>query len=267
VGQSTTELSSAAPVAAAQDEVTRPENNAEVVAASAEVMEPAEAPWPSEMHWPAEVSQVVKAPEPTKLPEIAPSPAPLPVAEPVILAVSAPIPTPVVTPAAVSVAASAVVTTVPAITIAVAPVAASVAAPTPPPLSPQQLAAQAAVAWATAELHSADPSWSNEMGRAWSGYCEAFVEIAYGTRHHFGSASADYAAQKAAGRIHNDKNPPAGALVFYSGMTYGHVALATGDGQVITTWGYAGQRYAIRQVGMLDFSGAYLGWSEAPLDW
>jgi cell wall-associated NlpC family hydrolase len=105
------------------------------------------------------------------------------------------------------------------------------------------------------------------MQRPWSGYCEAFVEIAYGTRHHFASATANYRAQAAAGRIHTDANPPVGALVFYSGGQYGHVALSVGGGQVITTWGHAGDRYDLRLTGVHSLSNPYLGWSYPPDNW
>ena len=127
--------------------------------------------------------------------------------------------------------------------------------------------AEKAQAWAAAELLSYDPSWSTEIGAPWSGYCEAFVEIAYGTRYQFGSARADYLTQKAAGLIHTDAKPPAGALVFYGGGSDGHVALSIGNGQVITTWGFAGQRYDIREAPLRAFSNPYYGWALPPASW
>lgn len=123
------------------------------------------------------------------------------------------------------------------------------------------------MAWALAELRSSDPTWSNQLRAPWSGYCEAFVEIAYGTRHHYASANANFKAQKAAGRLHTDANPPVGALVFYAGAPYGHVAISVGRGQVVTTWGQDGQRYAVRQVGLRAFANPYLGWAYPPGNW
>jgi hypothetical protein len=130
----------------------------------------------------------------------------------------------------------------------------------------EQTRAEKAEAWAFAELTSPKPAWSDQLHAPWSGYCEAFVEIAYGTRHHYATALTDYRAQKAAGRIHIDADPPAGALVYYGGGA-GHVALSVGGGQVITTWGYAGQHYPLRQTQIRAFSNPYYGWAEAPETW
>jgi cell wall-associated NlpC family hydrolase len=124
-----------------------------------------------------------------------------------------------------------------------------------------------AQAWALTELGSPKPSWSDQLQAPWSGYCEAFVEIAYGTRHLYGTALADYSAQKAAGRIHTDTEPPAGALVFYGGGSTGHVALSVGGGQVITTWGFEGQHYPVVETQVRAFSNPYYGWADAPDTW
>ena len=144
-------------------------------------------------------------------------------------------------------------------------------APTPDPAPPVELAsakthtpADKAVAWAISQVGSTK---SSELNTYWSGWCEAFVEIAYGTRHHYASALSDYRAQKAAGRVHTDANPPAGALVFYGGGRDGHVALSIGDGMVVTTWGYIGQRHPIREMKVHGFSNPYYGWAYAPTSW
>lgn len=148
------------------------------------------------------------------------------------------------------------------------PTPAPSASPTPPPVilastgSPTR--AQKAVDWAVSQIGSVN---SAELHHAWSGWCEAFVEIAYGTRHHYTSGLADFRAQKAAGRIHTDANPPAGALVFYGGGRDGHVALSMGNGMVVTTWGYVGQHYAIREMKVLGFSNPYYGWAYPPTGW
>jgi hypothetical protein len=191
---------------------------------------------------------------------VTPAPTPEATATPSSTPSATPSPTPSATPSPSPSATPAPPAAVPQTTAAVAyaqalvPVAATVAG-------------QKAVAWADAELHSARPSWSDELHSPWSGYCEAFVEIAYGTRHHYVSALTDYRTQKGAGRIHTDDEPPAGALVYYGGGSVGHVALSVGGGQVVTTWGYAGQHYAVRQVGVRAFSNPYYGWSDAPASW
>lgn len=118
--------------------------------------------------------------------------------------------------------------------------------------------------WAIAELHSPDPSWSDEFGRPWSGYCEGFVEVAFGTKGKIGSADAHYNWQAANGRIHTDANPPRGAVVFYSG----HVGISLGDGTTISTQGYDGQRLNVWHHATTGFlSNAYRGWAYAPDSW
>ncbi len=143
------------------------------------------------------------------------------------------------------------------------------AAPPPPPPAPTR--EQKAVAWAIAEVNSPRPGWSDEYRRIWSGYCEGFVEAAYG--NHYGrwakpypSALADYLTQYAAGRVHTSGEPPAGALVFYRLSQYGHVALSLGDGRVATTWGFGDAEYPVRIVPRTTF-GNYLGWSYANPAW
>lgn len=110
---------------------------------------------------------------------------------------------------------------------------------------------QRAVSWVAARAGSS----------AWNGLCETMVENAYGTRYQYSSAIADYQAQRAAGRIHTDTNPPAGVLVFYSGnSSYGHVEIANGDGRYWTNDG---------TIHLVNFSygGTYYGWSYAPTNW
>lgn len=141
-------------------------------------------------------------------------------------------------------------------------------APPPPPVRSRE---QKAVAWAVAEVHSPRPGWSDEYRRIWSGYCEGFVEAAYGNHtgryaRPYSSAMADYQAQRAAGRIHTGGEPPAGALVFYSLSRWGHVALSLGDGRVVTTWGFGEAEHPVRIVPRTTF-GNYLGWSYANPAW
>jgi uncharacterized protein YraI len=133
-------------------------------------------------------------------------------------------------------------------------------APTGPTVTPQM---QAAANWAVAEMRSPYPAWSDHFGHPWSGYCEQFAEQAEGFTFRFPSAIADFQWQRANGRIHTDTRPPVGALVYYgAGGGFGHVAVSIGGGQEIGTFGYAGQRLAVRQYPVVGFlNNPYLGWA------
>ena len=118
---------------------------------------------------------------------------------------------------------------------------------------------QNAANWAIAQERS---TWSSHYGHNWSGWCEQFAEQAEGFKFTFGSALDDYQAEYAANRIHNDSNPPVGALVFYDGGTSGHVAVSIGNGQEVGTYGYVGNQYPIMQYAVRGFlSNNYLGWA------
>jgi hypothetical protein len=112
---------------------------------------------------------------------------------------------------------------------------------------------QRAVAWEQAHATSQN----------WNGLCEKAVENAYGVNGAYSNAMADYLAQRAAGRIHTDRNAPTGALVFFSGdSSDGHVGLAAGDGQTYyTTDG------GTIHLAPLSEGGTYYGWSYAPTSW
>lgn len=97
----------------------------------------------------------------------------------------------------------------------------------------------------------------------WNGWCERFVENSYGTTGRYGSALADFYAQRAAGRMHYDTNPPGGALVFYRNPYdggFGHVEVSRGDGSFISTGP------TVQIVGF-GYGGTFIGWSYAPPDW
>jgi hypothetical protein len=125
-------------------------------------------------------------------------------------------------------------------------------------------ASQRAVDAATAEMNSPDPTWSDADASPWSGLCETFVERMYGVIGQYPTATDNFAAQRDAGQLHTDSDPPPGALVFWSSSSSaGHVAISIGGGQVIGTTGYWGDRTAVSQYG-LDYAGGYLGWAAAP---
>ncbi len=127
-------------------------------------------------------------------------------------------------------------------------------------ITPQE---QSAVSWVIAEKNSPDPTWSDQFRRPWSGYCEGFVEVAFATRGRAWSSDEHYNYRLSRGQIRTDTNPPAGAFVFYAG----HVGLSIGNGQVISTQGYNGQRLAVWQHSLTGLSNKYLGWARFDGTW
>lgn len=120
-----------------------------------------------------------------------------------------------------------------------------------------------AVSWAKSQVGISTTDLTED--HMWSGWCELFTEIAYGTRGKYLRAIDDYNAQKSAGRIHTDTNPPAGALVFYNLSAYGHVGISIGSGRVISTQGMD-TPLPVREHGVTELT-SYLGWAYAPSDW
>ncbi len=129
---------------------------------------------------------------------------------------------------------------------------------------------QRAAAWALAEVRSPRPSWSDRYNACWSGRCEQFVEQAYGRGGVFSTAYVHYQWQAARGRIHTDRSPPAGAIVFYSavsgGVNYGHVGISMGNGTIASTVGWMGQCLNTA-VNSINYFPNYLGWAYAPDNW
>ena len=134
-------------------------------------------------------------------------------------------------------------------------------APKPAPKTSRE---SKAVSWARSQVGVRHTSLTSDG--MWSGWCERFAELAYGTSGRYGSAAANYRAQKAAGRLKTTGTPPAGALVFYEWGAYGHVAISTGGGKAISTQGYETalpvKEHTINGIGL-----RYLGWSAAPTNW
>ncbi len=121
-----------------------------------------------------------------------------------------------------------------------------------------------AVAWARTQLGVSYTTLTPD-GK-WSGWCELFVEKAFGTSGRYGSAAANYRAQLAAGRIHTTGTPPVGAMLFYAWGTFGHSALSIGGGQAISTQGFA-SALPVRQHSVTGLGLPYLGWAYAPSSW
>jgi hypothetical protein len=117
---------------------------------------------------------------------------------------------------------------------------------------------KSAITWAKRQIGTVS-TYQNPYASWWSGYCEAFVERAYGLRFRYWSAATDYSAERRLGRIHHGL-PPRGALVFYSGFD-GHVALSVGRGWVISTIGGDTVRLPVARVPYRWFFDTYLGWA------
>jgi hypothetical protein len=105
-----------------------------------------------------------------------------------------------------------------------------------------------------------------DLGRSdYNGWCELFVENAYGTRYQQLTALANFNAIQAAGRMHfTTSGIPAGALVFsrnpYDGGN-GHVILSRGDGTFVSPQNPT-QVLTDPRAG-----GTFSGWSFAPDSW
>lgn len=98
---------------------------------------------------------------------------------------------------------------------------------------------------------------------AYEEMCELAVEISFGTRGRYASAIADWDAQVHAGRAHpGDRTPPRGALVFWRTSSFGHVAVADGNGGEWST----SVNHRIGHASLGYFSN-YLGWAWAPRSW
>lgn len=99
----------------------------------------------------------------------------------------------------------------------------------------------------------------------WALWCEKFSANAYGRPYSgYVSAQAHFNSLKKRGLIHTDKEPMPGALVYWSSPFGGHVAIALGDGNVVTTPLKAGGKVYTTKID--SFTG-YLGWALPPTPW
>lgn len=111
---------------------------------------------------------------------------------------------------------------------------------------PASTKAENALKWANARI--------GETG--WNGWCEKFVENAYGTSGRYASAIAHYNAVR--GQVKTTGTPPRGAIVFYAAAkvnnNWGHVMISRGDGSYVTT------AAKVQVVNQSWPGAAYLGW-------
>ena len=149
-------------------------------------------------------------------------------------------------------------------------------APPPPPSTTSTAATRAAAyartlvgqTFANASDAAIYPAWSwGQPYGEWAGDCPKLPGVAYARATGNNSyiprvGDADDLANyyRSRGRVQGGV-PPVGALVFYDiARPYGHVAISIGGGQIVTTRGLDGNRYANSQVAY-TFFGNYLGWA------
>ncbi|MFV0373452.1 SH3 domain-containing protein [Microbacterium sp.] len=119
-----------------------------------------------------------------------------------------------------------------------------------------------AYSWAAAQIGATSDPW----GRAIDGWCARWSVGAYGQLNAgYASAYDMWLGFKSKGLTRTSGTAPKGTFVFFGKASvngyYGHVAIATGDGRMITTGG---------KITVQPYSWAnapYLGWSYAPAGW
>jgi len=111
-------------------------------------------------------------------------------------------------------------------------------------------------------------SWAIEQTKnnssGWNNYCEKFAETAWGKAGRYRSAIAHWQTAVKEKRAYQGKNAPPGAMVFWGGGQYGHVAVSIGGGKVVST--------DIKRPGKADivsidyvtkkWGKTYLGWAD-----
>ncbi len=115
----------------------------------------------------------------------------------------------------------------------------------------------------------------------WNFYCMRFVRTAYGAPSEYPKAEDMYQSLKKAGAITVDRNPPAGAIVFWHWSVYGHIGICVGEGKVIHT----GVNPSLKKKGIRESllteitevldtynhyqkpQTSYLGWAYPPESW
>lgn len=93
------------------------------------------------------------------------------------------------------------------------------------PIGPANKTGQNAIAWAMARLGDG----------GWLGLCQKFVRMSLGAGPGFPSAIAAWNGAKGRHGISNSSAVPAGVPVYWGGGAFGHVALSTGGGGIIST--------------------------------
>lgn len=111
-------------------------------------------------------------------------------------------------------------------------------------------------------------SWARSMLglSGYNGWCELFVERAFGTSGRYASAATHLNRKRATGELHADTNVPAGALAFFAPSwqngQYGHVMLSLGGGAFISS----GRVVFVTGINT-NYFGPYAGWAWADTSW
>jgi hypothetical protein len=116
-----------------------------------------------------------------------------------------------------------------------------------------------AIAWA-----ESNPPAPADL-KTWSGWCEVFVEGAFGTRYQYSSA------QVAANNLHASKvgSPNIGSLVFFQYGTSGHVGIYIGNNKFISATTNSDPTKSVQIKDMTTWAASYPyeGWADAPANW
>jgi hypothetical protein len=103
-----------------------------------------------------------------------------------------------------------------------------------------------------------------DTGR-WSGWCLRFAYLANGRNNGsvMGNAIGEWREAVRTGKGHAaDRNPPAGAVVYYEGGDDGHAGVYIGDGWVVSTAGYWWEAKPVRLHQIVPLPGLqYRGWA------
>lgn len=150
-------------------------------------------------------------------------------------------------------------------------------------VGPQNALAAGALDWSAQQMNPATATAVNPItgqsvaqnSDAWTNYCLKFVAAAYGNQIpelNQNTAFDSYKQFAAQGRIQQNREPPAGAPVFFDqtqNTPFGHVGIATGkrdaNGEpLIRTTGVAGST-GIQEVPLSvleKYSARYVGWAQ-----
>lgn len=106
-------------------------------------------------------------------------------------------------------------------------------------------------------------STSETSNGRWSGWCLRFSYLANGRQWSTTDRAIwewNEAVRRGVARA-GDRNPPVGAIVYYSWADYGHAGIHVGDGWVVSTQGQLGEAKPVR-IHRFDGIGLpYLGWA------
>lgn len=120
------------------------------------------------------------------------------------------------------------------------------------PFGPANKTGSAAINWAQARIGDS----------GWYALCQKFVRMALGAGGGFPSAITAWKGAKYKHGISNPNQVPAGVPVYWSGGQYGHVALSTGGGRIIST-DFPKRGY----IGTGTISGLTSAWRKPLLGW